>query len=47
MLPVEACLFGTSAWLSSSGRRLAEAEDCQIRTGTRLVFHQLPTSPLG
>jgi len=24
-----------------------EAEDCQIRAGTRLVFHQLPTSPLG
>ena len=24
-----------------------EAEDCQIRAGYLLVFHQLPTSPLG
>jgi hypothetical protein len=24
-----------------------ETEDCQIRPGTRLVFHQLPTSLLG
>jgi len=30
-----------------SGPRFVEAEDCQIRAGTRLVFHQLPTSPLG
>ena len=33
--------------LLGSGPGFVEAEDCQIRAGTRLVFHQLPTSPLG
>ena len=33
--------------LLGSGSRFVEAENCQIRAGCLLVFHQLPTSPLG